>query len=332
MIVLAEGRAVFGRWAAACDRRVGPGPGVAWPKSRCSGCEPAALAAEPFPVCPPGLFALAASRWGGVGLKAREDGVADLSFQGAQGFFGGLSLGQFLVEVGAAGAAVVADLADRSHVDGVVEPPVAAPGKPVDLALAAGHLDRRRAIVGSEVIPAGEAGHIAGGGDDGGGDDDWAGAEDLGDGRPGRGDHCGEFLPVSRIWTPMRARSSVNAVASSQRAACTAFCGVIDARTCAAWPAVIRLETPPGTSSHSTTRNRHATWVRARPRSRWRLDHYPDTAVMPIPAAGVLVGGGGRARDIGIIRGLPGRPAAGRRGDSGRAGLPAGWSGRGLAA
>ena len=29
--------------------------------------------------------------------------------------------------------------------------------------------------------------------------------------------------------------------------------------------------------------------------------HYPDTAVMPIPAVGVLVGGGDRARDIGII-------------------------------
>ncbi|HEV3294669.1 MAG TPA: transposase [Streptosporangiaceae bacterium] len=30
-------------------------------------------------------------------------------------------------------------------------------------------------------------------------------------------------------------------------------------------------------------------------------DHYSDTAVMPIPAAQVLAGGGGRARDIGII-------------------------------
>ena len=60
--------------------------------------------------------------------------------------------------------------------------------------------------------------------------------------------------------------------------------------------------------------------------------HYPDTAVMPIAAAWVLAGGGDRGRDIGIIRGLPGRPAAGPRGDSGRAGLPAGWSGRGLAA
>jgi hypothetical protein len=34
-------------------RRVGTGPGVACPKSRRSGCEPAALAAEPFPGCPP---------------------------------------------------------------------------------------------------------------------------------------------------------------------------------------------------------------------------------------------------------------------------------------
>ena len=30
-------------------------------------------------------------------------------------------------------------------------------------------------------------------------------------------------------------------------------------------------------------------------------DHYSDTAVMPILGAGVLVGGGGRARDIGIM-------------------------------
>jgi transposase len=35
-------------------------------------------------------------------------------------------------------------------------------------------------------------------------------------------------------------------------------------------------------------------------------DHYPDTAVMPIPAVGVLVGGGGRARDIGIIPAVAG--------------------------
>jgi Transposase len=61
-------------------------------------------------------------------------------------------------------------------------------------------------------------------------------------------------------------------------------------------------------------------------------DHYPDTAVMPIPAVVVVAGGGDRTRDIGIITGLPGRPAAGRMDGSGRVGLPAGWSGRGLAA
>src|SRR6202035_1091295 len=40
----------------------GPGPGVACPQSRCLGCEPAALATESFPCCPPGPFARAATR------------------------------------------------------------------------------------------------------------------------------------------------------------------------------------------------------------------------------------------------------------------------------
>ena len=43
-------------------RRVGSGPGVAWPKSRPAGCKPAALATESFPGCPPGPAALAARR------------------------------------------------------------------------------------------------------------------------------------------------------------------------------------------------------------------------------------------------------------------------------
>jgi len=34
--------------------------------------------------------------------------------------------------------------------------------------------------------------------------------------------------------------------------------------------------------------------------------HYPDTAVMPIPAVEMLVGGVGRARDIGIIPAVAG--------------------------
>jgi len=43
------------------DRRVGAGPGVAWPKSWRSGCEPAALATESFPACPPGPWAVRAA-------------------------------------------------------------------------------------------------------------------------------------------------------------------------------------------------------------------------------------------------------------------------------
>src|SRR6516225_6658804 len=38
----------------AVGRRLGCGPGVACPKSRRPGCEPAALETEPFPDCPPG--------------------------------------------------------------------------------------------------------------------------------------------------------------------------------------------------------------------------------------------------------------------------------------
>ena len=40
-------------------RRVVSGPGVAWPKSRFSGCEPVTLATESFPGCPPGPLVLA---------------------------------------------------------------------------------------------------------------------------------------------------------------------------------------------------------------------------------------------------------------------------------
>ena len=60
--------------------------------------------------------------------------------------------------------------------------------------------------------------------------------------------------------------------------------------------------------------------------------HYPDTAVMPIPAGWCWWAGGDRARGIGIITGLRGRPAGGRAAGSGPGRWPAGWSGRGLAA
>ena len=48
------------------------------------------------------------------------------------------------------------DLGDHSHVDGVIEPTVAAPGQPVDLLLPGGHLDPRGPVVGGERGPAGE--------------------------------------------------------------------------------------------------------------------------------------------------------------------------------
>ena len=96
------------------------------------GCEPAALATEPFPTCPPGLFTVALCPVG-VGLEAGEDDVAEAPLEGAQGLFRCLAFGQFPRVVGAARAVAVADLGDCGHVDGVVEPPVAAPGQPVDL-------------------------------------------------------------------------------------------------------------------------------------------------------------------------------------------------------
>ena len=107
----------------------------------------------------------------GVGLQAGEDGVADLPFQAAQGFFAGLAFGPFLVVVGAAGAVLVADLGDRGHVDRVVEAAVAAPGQPVDFPAARRYLDGGGAVVGGELIPAGEAGHVPDIADDRSGDD-----------------------------------------------------------------------------------------------------------------------------------------------------------------
>src|ERR1022692_3829331 len=112
-------------------RRVVAGSGVAWPKSWFSGCEPAALATESFPVAPrlPSR-ALRPGKCGGpagVGLEAAADGVADASLEGPEGFPGGLALGELAVVAGPALAVAVADLGDRGHVDGVVEAAVPVP-------------------------------------------------------------------------------------------------------------------------------------------------------------------------------------------------------------
>jgi hypothetical protein len=138
-----------------------------------------------------------ALHWGGgapgAGLETGEDSAADLAFQRAGRFFAGLALGQFLLEAGAAPAAGVAGLGDRGHVDGVVEAAVAAPGQPVDLPAAGGHLDRRSAVAGGEVIAAGETGGMADVAEDRRGDDR-PGPEQPGQAGPGRPHRGGELL------------------------------------------------------------------------------------------------------------------------------------------
>ena len=61
------------------------------------------------------------------------------------------------VVVSPADAVAVADLGDRGYVDGVVESAVPARRQPADRELVGGHLDRRRAVVGGEVVPVWEA-------------------------------------------------------------------------------------------------------------------------------------------------------------------------------
>ena len=86
------------------------------------------------------------------------------------------------------------------------------------------------------------------------------------------------FFLVSRIRASMRRRSSSKSAASSQRATSTAPSGLIARRTRPARAVVITLGTPPGISSPSTACSRQTTWVRVRPRSRWRLDQIFSTA------------------------------------------------------
>jgi tetratricopeptide (TPR) repeat protein len=60
----------------------------------------------------------------GVGHQPGVDRVADPALEAAQRLLAGLALGDFLVVVGPAVAVLVADLADRGHVDRMVEAPV----------------------------------------------------------------------------------------------------------------------------------------------------------------------------------------------------------------
>ena len=105
--------------------------------------------------------AAAADGAGRVGPHLPVEGVADLAFERAQRLFGDLALGYLLVVVRAALGVPVADLGDRGHVDGVVQPPVPAQRQPVDDAAARGHFDRGGAVIGGEPVRAGEAGDVA---------------------------------------------------------------------------------------------------------------------------------------------------------------------------
>jgi hypothetical protein len=85
-------------------------------------------------------------RLAGVGEKSGVNDVADPALERPDGFLTGLALGSFAVVIGAARTAVVADLGDGSHVDGMVDPSVSSSGESVDLPLAASMRGRRAAI------------------------------------------------------------------------------------------------------------------------------------------------------------------------------------------
>ena len=110
------------------------GSGVACPKCRRWGCEPATLETEPSPLCPPGPRLASSCFALGVGDEVGEDGVADASFQAAQCLFVGLALLELALVIGAAVAVAVGHLGDSCHVDGMVELAVAPPGETENLA------------------------------------------------------------------------------------------------------------------------------------------------------------------------------------------------------
>ena len=80
--------------------------------------EPVTLALESFPFVLPGPSAPAASR---VGDELAVDGVAHVTFERAERFLVGLAFDDAPIEVGATFGVWVAELADRDHVDRMIE-------------------------------------------------------------------------------------------------------------------------------------------------------------------------------------------------------------------
>ena len=122
---MACGRAGLAPWRdGAVGRSVLSGPGsdlTEEPALR--DVEPVTLAEESFPFVLPGPSAPGASR---VRDELSVDGVAHVTFERAERFFVGLAFADASIEVGAAFGVRLAELADRDHVDRVVESAVPA--------------------------------------------------------------------------------------------------------------------------------------------------------------------------------------------------------------
>jgi hypothetical protein len=97
------------RGTADHGRRVVTGPGSSLSEEPVPGVQAGRAGDRVVPLLPSLALGTGCGA-AGVGLQAGEDGVADLLLQRAQGLFGDLSLGQFLVVVGAALAVQVAGL------------------------------------------------------------------------------------------------------------------------------------------------------------------------------------------------------------------------------
>jgi hypothetical protein len=90
------------------------------------------------------------------------DGVADLMLEGPDRFPLGLALVYLSLEVDPTLGALLADLADGHHVDGVVELPVASSAETVDDPASRGVFDGGCTCIGGELIPVGEPTDVTG--------------------------------------------------------------------------------------------------------------------------------------------------------------------------
>jgi hypothetical protein len=100
-----------------------------------------------------------------------ENDIGQASLQAAQSFFRGLALESFPFVVAAPRTIRLANLGHGHHVQGVVQASVAGSREAVSDLLAGGGVDGRGAVVGREVVSAGEAVDVVYLGQDPSGDD-----------------------------------------------------------------------------------------------------------------------------------------------------------------